>query len=233
VPEGVDVTDFLGGQMATAPDGIHHEMFFAVDLAFVDYFVGMDEYNNNYLPMFDITTDNTYRGICEYYGITKEEYTEFWEEIKERYSRSHLSEIWSFEETYPIETKYDEWFSDDYNTNSVFFSSDYKAIKAAYDLKEAVPYISAERSPEYTLRYYTIDAKLTDYVGEERFQEYLLEAEDVNILSFIGYFNIDREIYMDIYEGYRLYPYNPEYLFSAGKSMAYFAVHPLKREDKG
>lgn len=221
----------IGGQAETALDGKHHEMYYAVDMAFIDHFVGVDEYYNHYYPRFGNTVDNTYRGICEYYGITKAEYIDFWEGVREEYNASHLAERWSFEEMYPLETLYDEWFSDDYETNPVFYSYAYKESIANQISSEkldistkSTSYLSDERSANYTHRYYTIDSELIDSVGADEFNKYISCTSEINIISFIEYFKITKEKYLEIYDGYKLYPYNPDYLFARDDISSYFCV---------
>lgn len=229
----------VGGQPTKALDGIHHEMYYAVDMAFVEFFIGTDEYYDHYYPLFGNTMDNTYRGICEYYGITKDEYIKFWEEMREKYNESHLAERWSFEEIYPLETLYDAWFSDNYETESVFYANDNRLTSSEQINAETIKfstktqsYVPKERSFGFTYRYYTIDGKLIDYVGAEEFKKYIASTIDINIVSFIEYFEITREIYLEIYDGYSLYPYNPDYLFSADKSLTYFSVDTTAKVNK-
>ncbi len=227
--EGSDLSTAVGGQPSIALDGIHHEMFYAIELDFVEHFIGEDEYFNNFVPKFDNTIDNTYRGLCEYYGISKDEYIEFWETKRKNFNESYLSETFEFEDIFPIETKYDAWFADDYETNPVFYAREYTVafegeLVATEIAKKNISasYHSENRASGYTYRYYTIDGKLIDYVGDEKFKEYLSDINDVNILTFIEYFDIDKEDYLKIYSGYNLYPYNPEYLFSDENCELYF-----------
>ncbi len=219
-----------GGQ-STAADGIHHEVYYAVELSFIDHFIGTDEFYNDFVPKFGKTRDKTYRGVCEYYGISKEEYTDFWDGMREAWKKNnYLSENYPFEKLYPLEDKYDAWFSDDYETNEAFIHEGELTSAAKKELEKAASsYISDKRDDSYTLRYYTIDYKLIDHVGNEAFEKFLKATDDVNIMSFIEYFNIDKETYLDIYKNDLLYPYAPDYLFAENGVDEIFRVHPEKK----
>ena len=157
-----------GGQ-STAADGIHHEVYYAVELSFIDHFIGTDEFYNDFVPKFGKTRDKTYRGVCEYYGISKEEYTDFWDGMREAWKKNnYLSENYPFEKLYPLEDKYDAWFSDDYETNEAFIHEGELTSAAKKELEKAASsYISDKRDDSYTLRYYTIDYKLIDQSAAE------------------------------------------------------------------
>lgn len=224
-PEGI------GGQGVVAIDGYHHEMYYSTELMFIDHFIGLDEFYDYYRPIFQGTMDVTYRGICEYYGISKEEYVSFWESQRILYEQSYLAETYDFEKMYPVETKYDAWFVDEYETDSSFIPS------GKIPNGMTTPYIAENREDCYTIRYYTIDGKLLDYVGSDKWEEYLSATVDVNILTFIEFFSIDREEYLKIYAEntynpyyHVLYPYHPDYLFSPEKTVDYFTVHAERRK---
>ena len=220
------------GQPSVAIDGIHHEMYYAIEMSFIEYFIGEDEFYNNFIAKFGSTRDNNYRGICEYYGITKDEYIAFWEDMRDDFNASYLSETYDFEELFPLETKYDIWFSDDYETASEFIADDISSdIKIGIAKSAAKTYISDKRESRYTFRYYTIDSMLIDYVGEENFNQYLSDEDVVNIVSFLSYFDIDMAAYLEIYKDCELYPYNPEYLFADDCIEAIFKVNADRRVD--
>ena len=234
IPSTDDVEDAIGGQPSVAVDGIHHEMYYAVEMSFIDYFIGADEFYNDFVPKFKNTRDKTYRGICEYYGISKEEYGDFWEKMRADFNDSYLSEIYDFDMLYPLETKYDAWFSDNYETAEAFMAEDASDLtieKKNEFANASSSYVSSKRDAGYTIRYYTIDSKLIDYVGKAAFDRYLLAENDMNIESFIDYFNIDKATYLEIYEDDVLYPYNPDYLFAESGVESVFEVNAKKRAD--
>lgn len=221
----------VGGPSDVALDGYHHEMYYAIDFSFAYNFVSEEEFAH-FGQMFENTKDFTYRGMCEYFGISKDEYVAFWEKMRTEYEASYLAEKWPFDYMYIMESHYDEWFADDYEINRVFM-----ADESSWSEAPGKSYISAERSDDYILRYYTIDYKLIDYVGKDDFDKYLSEAEHVNIKTFIEYFNIALEDYLQLYElpepnpyNHKLYPYNPDYLFSGESFDEYFKVHPENKK---
>ena len=201
IPDGIggDTTGF-------ASDKYHHEMYYALDLGFVYHILSEDE-SSHFSTLFDGTKNFNYRGFCEYYGITHAEFESYWEDRRVIYDQSQTAEMYTFEYFYIMEHHYDEWFADDYESNPVFMAT--------------------ERSEDYTIRYYTIDYMLVEAVGDTEFEKYLQTAEEINILTFLAYFDITKDEYLEIYKVARPKPYNAEYLFSTDPAMIdeYFKVH--------
>lgn len=65
----------------------------------------------------------------------------------------------------------------------------------------------------HTNHYFTIDYKLIEYVGKDKFEEFknkFAGTEDFNIVKFVKYFDISKEEFLEIYKekwtnGYQIY----------------------------
>ena len=221
LPTTDTIPDGIGGDSTGfASDNYHHEMYYAIDLEFTYDFLSKDEFSH-FRTLFDGTKNFNYRGFCEYYGITHAEFESYWEYRRGIHDQSYLVELYTFEYLYIMEHHYDEWFADDYESNPVFMATD------TYPDNIGKTYIAKERSEDYTIRYYTIDYMLVEAVGDTEFEKYLQTAEEINILTFLAYFDITKDEYLEIYKVARPKPYNAEYLFSTDPAMIdeYFKVH--------
>ncbi|MBR6776438.1 MAG: hypothetical protein IKM27_01690 [Clostridia bacterium] len=197
---------------------------------------GTDKHNgifeNEYFVMFEGTQDCTAGAVLDYYGITKEEYIEYFNSTLPEAPEGEMP----FFAPYSIYIyHYDALFAEQYWNHPFYLVSDY--VPPEIDSY----YTSLEDRGGYTKRYYRIDRLLIEYVGVDEFEKWLDEKEDVdqNILDFVKYFGITREIYEDIYretcylvdmygaKWHRL-PYNTDYLFGTPEMQdEYFKVHPL------
>jgi len=82
----------------------------------------------------------------------------------------------------------------------------------------------------YTKYYYIIDRILIEHVGVDAFNAWLdsVGDKDQNIVKFIEYFEITREVYNSLCANHNITPYNPDYLFGTPEMQdEYFKVHPL------
>ena len=216
-PASDTVLDGIGGTMAGL-FGYHHEMFYAMEIDFMTHFAGRDGHLH-FNKLFDGTKNFNYRGYCEYFGITQAEFEAYWENIRVIYNQTEQTH--PFDELFIMEHHYDEWFADDYASNPVFMATD------TYPDNLSKTYIAKERSEDYTILYYTIDYMLVEAVGDTEFEKYLQTAEEINILTFLTYFDITKDEYLEIYKAEWLKPHNVEYLFSTDPAMIdeYFKVH--------
>ena len=219
LPTTDTIPDGIGGDSTGfASDNYHHEMFYAMEIDFMTHFAGRDGYLH-FGDLFDATTNFNYRSYCEYYGITQAEFETYWENIRVIYNQTEQTH--PFDELFIMEIHYDEWFADDYESNPVFMVTD------TYPDNLSKTYIAKERSEDYTILYYTIDYMLVEAVGDTEFEKYLQTAEEINILTFLTYFDITKDDYLEIYKAAWLKPHNVEYLFSTDPAMIdeYFKVH--------
>ncbi len=188
-------------------------------------------FDTEYRAMFGCTEDIATPAMLDYYGITKEEYIEYYNSLLPAVPEGEipLVDLMGY--------RYEALFSEQYWNHPDFLLSDY--VPPEIDSY----YTSLEDRGGYTKRYYRIDRLLIEYVGVDEFEKWLEEKEDVdqNILDFVKYFGITREIYEDIYRDTCLtgppeyvvvrwlrLPYNTDYLFGTPEMQdEYFKVHPL------
>ena len=227
----------LTGKNRTS-DGKHLRYYEGITDPIVGYInekAGTDKLNgilqNEYSKMFAGTQDSNTPAVLEYYGITKEEYVAL---LNSTLPAAPEGEKPNF--MYQLQVyHYDALFAEQYWNHPFYLVSDY--VPPEIDSY----YTSLEDRGGYTKRYYRIDRLLIEYVGVDEFEKWLEEKEDVdqNILDFVEYFGITREIYEDIYretcylvdmygaKWHRL-PYNTDYLFGTPEMQdEYFKVHPL------
>lgn len=225
----------LTGKNRTS-DGKHSIEYSIVSgtvISYINLKAGTNEhygiFDTEYIAMFDCTEDIVTPAMLDYYGITKEEYIEYYNstlpEAPEGERPRFLLSLYVY--------RYDAMFADQYWNHPDFLLSDY--VLPEIDSY----YTSLEDRGGYTKRYYRIDSLLIEHVGVDEFEKWLEEKEDVdqNILDFVEYFGITREIYEDVYREtcYDIYtrkwillPYNPDYLFGTPEMQdEYFKVHPL------
>ena len=204
-------------------DGMRSDHFTIIPGDFIEY-IGRKTFDFDYIPKFGACGDANIAALAEYYDISKEEYIEFCHAYLEEWGKAAYGERPYGLELYML--NWDAWFSEEYWNHPDFIFSDYDSEK--YDCY----YTSVPDRNGYTRRYYRIDYALIQYVGEEQFNKWLEEKEDIdqNILDFIEYFNITREQYDSVYKDYFPLPYNPDYLFGTAEMQdEYFKVHPLNK----
>ena len=211
-------------------DNVHGMNYHEIDSILYDY-IGQDLFMSKINEMFAGTEDVNIAAVCEYFDISKEEYMSL-------YEPTYDSRIVAKKGEKPAITlyfycfEYDAWFDGDYWDNELFLIDGYKAPE--YDTFHG----EVPEGDNHTRRYYTVDWRLIEYVGTEKFEAWLAdnpEASDRNIIKFISDFGITREQYDKIYAvpllngtGRILLPYNPDYLFGTEEMIKeYFTVHPL------
>ena len=211
-------------------DNVHGMNYHEIDSILYDY-IGQDLFMSKINEMFAGTEDVNIAAVCEYFDISKEEYMSL-------YEPTYDSRIVAKKGEKPAITlyfycfEYDAWFDGDYWDNELFLIDRYKAPE--YDTFHG----EVPDGDNHTRRYYTVDWRLIEYVGTEKFEAWLAdnpEASDRNIIKFISDFGITREQYDKIYAvpllngtGRILLPYNPDYLFGTEEMIKeYFTVHPL------
>ena len=213
-----------------SPDNKHTYEYFCLD-GILSSYIGVERINKE-ATKFAGTEDYNVRAICEYFGIDKKTYTDLYDSYFDRLSAAKYGEmpdIFMFAYGY----QYDAWFDGDYWDNELFLAEGYKAPE--YDTyRGEVP-----EGDNHTRRYYTVDWRLIEYVGTEKFEAWLAdnpEASDRNIIKFISDFGITREQYVKIYDIARngkagstiVLPYKTDYLFGTEEMITeYFTVHPL------
>ena len=211
-------------------DNVHGMNYHEIDRILYNY-IGHDLFMSKIDEMFAGTEDVNIAAVCEYFDISKEEYMSLYEPTydslivaKKGEEPAITSYFYCFE--------YDAWFDGDYWENELFVIDRYKAPE--YDTFHG----EVPEGDNHTRRYYTVDWRLIEYVGTEKFEAWLAdnpEASDRNIIKFISDFGITREQYDKIYAvpllngtGRILLPYNPDYLFGTEEMIKeYFTVHPL------
>ncbi len=221
-------------------DGKHRAYYFTIDgllLEYIDGKAGSSIFADEYLKLFNGTTAINMPALCEYYGITKEEYVAHCNKFIEEFGKSKEGEIPIYLMFRLYAFRYDAIFSEEYWNHSDYLLN-------AYVIPEIDDhYTSLEDRNGYTKRYYIIDRRLIEYVGVDEFEDWLDAVSDTeqNIIEFIDHFGITREIYEDIYRKdcwqeatehtvarWRFLPYNPDYLFGTPEEQEiYFTVHPL------
>ncbi len=217
---------------SAAKDGKYVDYYYSIDGKLAKYIA--DVYSgayNRYMAFAKDTKRINTASICEYCGITKDEYMALYtfEEHKVPYGEIPLA---LFNTLYRY--RYDSIFSETPWDHPDFIALNY--TPPAIDDH----YTALEDRNGYMKDYYLIDRLLIEYVGVDAFEQWLENTEDAeqNIVAFINDFRITREIYEDIYretcylewyDKWSLLPYNPDYLFGTQEMQdEYFKVHPLK-----
>ena len=221
-------------------DGKHVRYYYAIDGKFIDEMISREVFENHYRPLAEGTKRINMSMICEYYGITKEEYMEVYtfEDYKAPYGEAPFVLLWNLDFY-----RFDAIFSD-----KPWDHPDY--LLPLYTPPEIDDHYTeiADRNG-YMRDYYIIDRLLIEYVGTDAFEQWLANTEDAdqNIVEFVKGFRITREIYEDIYretcfveaskigfdykDYWQMLPYNPDYLFGTAEMQEeYFKVHPLNKE---
>jgi len=231
--------EFKEGNGGDTSDGKHVQYYYGIDGKFIDEIISREIFENHFRPLAECTKRNNMSMVCEYYGITKEEYMELYtfEDYKAPYGEAPFVLLWNLDSY-----RFDAIFSD-----KPWDHPDY--LLPLYTPPEIDDYYTeiADRNG-YMRDYYIIDRLLIEYVGVDAFEEWLEEKEDIdqNIVEFVKDFGITREIYEDIYretcfveaskigfdykDYWQMLPYNPDYLFGTPEMQEeYFTVHPLEK----
>lgn len=221
-------------------DGKHHWGYSTIDGLLITY---INEKSGSslfeeYSKLFEHTTDINTSALCEYYGITKEEYIAYYNVFLEEFGKEQEGVVPAYVMSRLSSFRYDTIFSEEYWNHPDYLLSDY----VTPEIDDY--YTCLDDRNGYTRRYYIIDRRLIEYVGVDEFNAWLESVDDAqqNIVEFIDQFGITREIYDDIffetcYLGPPIYaktewrnlPYNPDYLFGTPEIQEeYFTVHPLE-----
>ena len=159
---------------------------------------------DKYCMRFSKTADMNYGALIRYFGISRADYEKAVEKVKS--SREYPENI--FTELFGFADRYDEWFSDDYE--SFFLSETYDPPR---------PESITVRPPEDTIhtdRYFTIDSALLRFVGEYGvgvFTERFAGTEYFNVINYLGYFEINRDVFNWLYRNADAVPYNTDYIY--------------------
>lgn len=195
--------------------------------------------NDQYFNIFVRTEDINPISFCRYYGISKEEYVQLYERMN--HLESFINDYREGRyESFAIYYQIDALFSDGEEFNEYFMKDSFKdrAIKSER--------IMPKEECNHTYTYHTIHYTLIEFVGEEKYNEFKEEfagTEDFNIINFLNYFQIDKELYLKMMEeaGHTgvlrgkdskyLHFYHPQYLFGSEEEQElYFVCHPLRGE---
>lgn len=198
---------------------------------------------DEFFEMMQYTMSGSMAGFIEYFGISREDYIKVIEEKTADWSSSKKEENW-------VLFKYSALFLSSTVGGQYFESSSF--IIELRDIY-GISYLGRPNWPEYDRRpyeytgiYFTIDSRLKDYVGQEKFNEFLDKYRelDCNIVNFVEYFDISKEEYIKIIDDYYdtirwyfggipnnsdyyIYPYNPDYLYGTEEMREqYFCRHP-------
>lgn len=213
-------------------DGKHVRFFHQVDGRLINIIT--QEKFNHYISFAGRTEfGSTASSVCEYFGISKEEYMALYNEYMNNVGKAPYGEM-------PMGVylsidlfRYDAIFSEQFWNHPDYLLSSY-VVPEIDDY-----YTSLKDRNGYMRVYYLIDSLLIEHVGVDAFEKWLEEKEDVdqNILDFVEHFGITREIYEDIYRetcynqytgNWSMLPYNTDYLFGTPEMQdEYFKVHPL------
>ena len=216
-------------------DGKHIRFFHQVDARLIDYVTQEKFYH--YVSFAGHTElGGTAAAVCEYFGISKEEYMAYYNNHMMNTGKVPYGVIpmgvYGNIDLY----RYDAMFSEEFWNHPDYLLSGYVAPETD-DY-----YTSLKDRNGYMRVYYIIDRLLIEYVGVDAFEQWLEEKEDSdqNIIEFVKDFGITREIYEDIYREtcysewlnrWSMLPYNTDYLFGTAEMQEeYFKVHLLNKE---
>ena len=219
---------------SAAKDGKHVDYYYSIDTRLMKYIMANapdGAYSRYMSSAYDTKRINT-ASICEYFGITKDEYMALYTFERHKAPYGEIPLVLSANLDF---YRFDAIFSETPWDHPDFLARNY--TPPAIDDH----YTALEGRNGYMKDYYLIDRLLIEYVGTDEFAKWLAEKNDAdqNIIEFVKDFGITREIYEDIYretcysewyDKWSLLPYNPDYLFGTPEMQEeYFKVHPLNK----
>ena len=215
-------------------DGKHVDYYYSIDGVLMDFINDLQRgASDRYIELTKDTKRINTASICEYFGITKDEYMALY--TFEEYTAPY-GEI-----PFILAANLDRYRFDAIFSETPWDHPDFLALNYTPPATDD-HYTALEDRNGYMKDYYLIDRLLIEYVGPDAFEQWLENKEDAeqNIAMFINDFRITREIYEDIYretcyleqyDKWSLLPYNPDYLFGTAEMQEeYFKVHPLNKE---
>ena len=216
----VDIESCICHEIEDRPcaDGKHKKTYLSLEGKFLEILLGLSDYVYE-LECSDMDDwaegDRNYGSIIDRYGITKEDF----ETALKKYvfvltegRKASQSNIILPKELYDFEL----WFEDGYEDSSEFVWSGYKP-----GATESVTI----RCPDDDIHldsFYTIDGRLIDFVGADKFEAFkdkYAGTENFNVIRFVQEFRITTEQYQKMIEragkaaGYRVYRFCPEWIF--------------------
>ena len=179
-------------------DGKHKNEYFDTEMWFFEFL--FDEVDLEYLQaemcFYRAPDEANYGSIIERYQISIEEFeAAFREYLLDRLYRSYFLNNSKELIISPALYHYKIWFEDDWRDNELFISSFYEKPKT-----ETVC-IRPEGDNIHSDAYFTIDHRLIDFVGKEKFGEFrdkYAGTQDFNILKFVDEFGITLQTYRKI-----------------------------------
>ena len=215
-------------------DGKHVDYYYSIDTRLMKYIMANapdGAYSRYMSSAYDTKRINT-ASICEYFGITKDEYMALYTFERHKAPYGEIPLVLSAN-------------LDRYRFDAIFSETpwDHPDFLALNYTPPAIDdhYTALEDRNGYMRDYYLIDRLLIEDVGPDAFEQWLENKENAeqNIAMFINDFRITREIYEDIYretcysewyDKWSLLPYNTDYLFGTAEMQdEYFKVHPLNK----
>ncbi|MBQ9543786.1 MAG: hypothetical protein IJV00_01510 [Clostridia bacterium] len=186
----------------TPRDGKHREEYYDVGL-FEYLFDDIDRelYVPYDLDYFGSPEDANFGGLVERYGITKKEFEDairqYLLEMLDQSYATRFYEITDSKELFlsPSLYCYEIWFEKDYRDNELFISSYY------VEPETRSVCIRPEGDDMHLDSYHTIDRRLIDFVGKDKFEKFKNKyggTEDFNILKFVEEFGVTRQDYRKI-----------------------------------
>lgn len=202
-------TNICYGSEECICDGKHSHYFlndFLYDKeSFYSEFGISEFYANRFFTYYYFSDDYNLGFLLEYFDISKEDYIAYLDKIVNE------SNVQMIDENYPYFRYVNGLYSENYMEEEKIINSQYE--------KKGETYYAQNRDGIHNSIYYTIDYRLIDHVGEEKFNEYLSNTDDVNILSFIDYFDIDWYTFSGVINKDRgnARPYNVYYVYGTEK----------------
>lgn len=190
------------------------------DYSFYGYFDISKEKRVNFYLMYSYTHWENLGFLLEYYGITEIEYQNYVNVVQNLYNEIlgyYGKGTEALDKSYPLFRYVKGWYSENYMEDPLMIKADYE--------KKGDTYYAENRDGKHNLIYYTIDYRLINYVGKDKFDEYLDKTDDVNILSFIDYFELDWYTFSGIIneDASAGLPYNTYFVFGTDEQKeAYF-----------
>lgn len=166
--------------------------------------VPADDYYKYVNDTFAGSFDFNQRSFCRYFGITEDQY-------KEAMSVFNRYEIYGDSGTY-MSTKYPIGVFGDYDDFiEIFVREEYRS---KYLTEECIPGDSCV----HTFTYHTISDEMINCVGADKYEEFKEKyygTEEFNILNFIEYFSLTKEMVEDALEpsAGTIQAYKLDYLF--------------------
>jgi len=184
-----------------SPDGKHIAGYDHINVKILTHYLTPGQ-RNEYQNMFYRTNSWNYGAFVDYYGIDEEAFAKLVDRYIEEGSISWTADV---------------WYGDHYFNSSSLVHPDFLIRCQQEGLIGESVFCRYEGDTVHTDMYYTIDYRLINAVGSDKFEAYENEfagTENFNVLHFLEYFKIDEAKYLELFpESSQSMPYMAFYIY--------------------